>query len=276
MKIFAFFAIISFVSCETEDPVTDAPIQDDSIASVKAKLDGFFLDGDAAVPTTVEHPDGTKVEGFQVEDLFFTRGQIDNMTDLVGSTKDGENIWTEQYRTNNLVSSPRTLTVIGYTGGRFALTSRGRTGLQWAVNNYNRLNLDIRMNLRFEASTNADMVIYDSSFRNNGAGGSAGFPSNGNPNKFTQIFGLGNSSNNVNEHVIGHEMGHSIGFRHTDFFSRQSCGQNTNEGTAGVGAIRIPGTPAGFDPTSIMLACFNNGVDGEFNNNDITALRFLY
>ena len=118
------------------------------------------------------------------------------------------------------------------------------------------------------------MVVYQVA---GGAGGSAGFPSGGNPNKWVRInSGLAPYSNNVHEHVIGHEIGHSIGFRHSDYFSRQSCGQNTNEGSAGVGAIHIPGTPTGWDPTSLMNACFSSSEDGEFNNNDITALRFLY
>ena len=35
-------------------------------------------------------------------------------------------------------------------------------------------------------------------------------------------------------------------------------------------------TPTGFDATSIMLACFSFSTNGEFNNNDITALRNIY
>lgn len=40
-------------------------------------------------------------------------------------------------------------------------------------------------------------------------------------------------------------MGHCIGFRHTDYMNRSySCrGSAVNEGSAGVGAVYIPGTP---------------------------------
>ncbi len=274
MKIFMVSSLFLIASCETEDIGTETASPEAVSDELKAKLDGFYLNGKAAQPFVNEYPDGSSAEGVMVEDLFFSNEQILAMENL----KDGDvEIWSEQYRTTNLVSQPRVISVIGYTGGQFALSSAGRTGLQWAVNNYNRLNLGIQFSLRFAASTNADMVIYDNSVNNPGvAGGSAGFPSGGNPNKFIQIYGLAGSSNNVNEHVICHEMGHSIGFRHTDYFSRESCGENINEGSAGVGAIQIPGTPAGFDPNSIMLACFNSSVNGEFNNNDITALEFLY
>ena len=181
----------------------------------------------------------------------------------------------KNYHTTNLVS-PRTLTIIGYTGGQNALSSKERTALQYAVNNYNALNLSINFSLTFGTSyQNKDMVVYYNPSES-GTGGSAGFPSNGNPNKFIQIYGLDSYDVNVIEHVITHEMGHSVGFRHTDWFSRQSCGQNVNEGTAGVGAIPIPGTPSAYDPTSIMLACFSANEDGEFNNNDIIALNYLY
>lgn len=214
-------------------------------------------------------PDGTTEQRFQVEeDITFSASEIDHLATLEGTT-------ARNYYTNNLVS-PRTLTIIGYTGGSQALSNKERTALQYAVNNYNRLNLTIRFTLTFGTNyQNKDMVVYRNP-NNSGSGGSAGFPSNGNPNKFIQIYGLSGSTTDVNEHVITHEMGHSVGFRHTDYFSRQSCGQNTNEGTAGVGANPIPGTPSGYDPTSIMLACFSNNEDGEFNNNDVTSLRFLY
>jgi hypothetical protein len=43
-----------------------------------------------------------------------------------------------------------------------------------------------------------------------------------------------------------------------------------------VGAIHIPGTPTGPDPTSWMLACIGSGVNRPFNSNDVTALNYLY
>ncbi|NAS11117.1 M57 family metalloprotease [Poritiphilus flavus] len=214
-------------------------------------------------------PDGSVEQRYLIEgDISFSKDQLEALATL--KTPDSRN-----YHTNNLVN-PRTLTIIGYTGGQFALSSKERTALQWSVNNYNRLNLGIRFSLSFGTNfQDKDMVVYYNP-NESGSGGVAGFPSNGNPNKFIQIYGLDGFSTNVNEHVITHEMGHSVGFRHTDWQTRQSCGDNINEGVGSVGANPIPGTPAGYDPTSLMLACFSSSEDGEFNNNDIIALNYLY
>ena len=54
----------------------------------------------------------------------------------------------------------------------------------------------------------------------------AGFPSGGRPYGTINIgTGLNTYSVDVNEHVITHELGHAIGFRHSDYYNRAiSCG----------------------------------------------------
>lgn len=182
----------------------------------------------------------------------------------------------EQYRTTNLVSAPTTISVIGYTGGSNALDNTMRTALQWSIDNYNALNTGLTFTLTFGTNYQPyDIVVYRVG---GGGGGSAGFPSGGNPYKFVQIqSGTSSFGTNVVEHVITHEIGHCLGLRHTDYFNRSlSCGTGGNEGSGGVGAIHIPGTPTGFDANSVMLSCFSTSEDGEFGSFDITALEYLY
>lgn len=276
----ALALLCMLVSCqkENETPDTDPTAEKEQLVQespleitediVRLLKENYFNVGSIEVIDFVL-PDGSTEQRYQIEDdITFSRAQIESLKTLEKAT-------SRNYHTNNLVS-PRTLSIIGYTGGSYGLSSKERTALQWAVNNYNRLNLSIRFNLTYGTNyQNKDMVVYYNP-NASGSGGSAGFPSNGNPNKFIQIYGLDDSSTNVNEHVITHEMGHSVGFRHTDWFSRQSCGQNVNEGVGSIGANPIPGTPAGYDPTSVMLACFSSNEDGEFNSNDVIALNYLY
>jgi len=276
--LFSFLFVLSSCQKDNEDILTEqetiqenvkqkVPLEvtDDIISLLK---NNYFNAGEIKVIDFLL-PDGTTEQRYQIEDdITFSAEQIASLKTLEKTT-------SRNYYTNNLVN-PRTLSIIGYTGGQFALSSKEQTALQWAVNNYNRLNLSISLSLTFGTNfQNKDMVVYFNP-NQSGSGGSAGFPSNGNPNKFIQIFGLDGSSTNVNEHVITHEIGHSVGFRHTDWFSRQSCGQNVSEGVGSIGANPVPGTPAGYDPTSLMLSCFSASEDGEFNNNDIIALNYLY
>lgn len=222
------------------------------------------------------YPDGSSEKKIFVEnDIVMSPEQLDEMAYLDKKSKKGEAQNTKQYRTSNLVSQGRTISIIGFTGGSQALNSRERSALQAAVNNYNALNLSINFQLTFGTNYgNRDMVVYNNSVNNaDGAGGSAGFPSNGRPYKFVQIYNIENYSTNVIQHVIAHEIGHSVGFRHTDYYSRQSCGQNVNEGGD---AILVRGTPSGYDPNSIMLSCFSSNDDGEFGYYDTVALNNMY
>lgn len=203
---------------------------------------------------------------------------VSQMNKMLASKIEKTGVNGEQYRTNNLVSQGRTIRVIGYTGNNVnGLDSKMQTALQWAVANFNRLNINLNFTLTFGTNYNSyDMVVYRVS--SSGGGGSAGFPSGGAPNKFIQInSGTSSYDTNVVEHVITHEMGHSVGLRHTDYFNRAySCGSGGNEGDGGVGAVLVPGTPSNIDPNSIMLACFSSGEDGEFGTYDRVALEYLY
>jgi len=267
-------SVVFLNSCQKDQDLTaaDQPVITDDI---KANFEDLGFDvSDIEVVTDNNPLTGESETKYLLEqDIMISEQQ---MKDMLVSEIFHEGVVGEQYRTFNLVSSPQTINVIGYTGGSNALTSKMRTALQWAVANYNRLNIGLNFTLTFGTNYQPyDIVVYRTS---GGAGGSAGFPSGGAPNKFVQIFSGTNSyDTNVIEHVITHEIGHSVGLRHTDYFNRSlSCGSGGNEGSGGVGAVHIPGTPTGFDPNSIMLSCFSANEDGEFGFYDEVALEYLY
>lgn len=184
---------------------------------------------------------------------------------------------TEQYRTTNLVTAlPRVITV--------ALSSKIKASvygpvLDEMVSRYNAENLLITLQ-RVSSGAN---ITFDNANGNYLA--SAGFPTaSGDPYNLikvnTRAIGSGTSTTFINyaATIFAHELGHCIGFRHTDYMDRSySCGGSTaNEGASTVGAILIPGTPAAADPNSFMLACIGSGVNRPFNANDKTALNYLY
>lgn len=271
LQILSLFAIIALViSCNNNETTPEQETQDIA-PEILAKLKDFNINTNDISIAKQHLPDGTSRDRYLVEgDIYLSHEQIMNFK-KVGKAL-GRN-----YRTNNLVARGKVINIMGYVANDgYGLSTKEQNALTMAVQNYNELNLDISFNLSFGTNyTPQDMVVYVDALAG-GSGGSAGFPSNGNPYKWVEIHGLGNFSLDVIEHVITHEIGHSVGFRHTDWQTRQSCGQNVNEGAGTIGAIPIPGTTAGYDPTSLMLACFNTSVTGEFNQNDRIALEYLY
>ncbi|AKJ02036.1 dual-action HEIGH metallo-peptidase [Archangium gephyra] len=181
----------------------------------------------------------------------------------------------EQYRTTNLVGSGVTKICVVPTS-QFNGYSTLSAGLDLAIENYNSQNLQFTL-VRGSA---ADCSASISARTTSGTGGSAGFPSGGKPYGTINIgVGLQNYSVDVSEHVITHELGHCIGFRHSDYYDRSiSCGGSaSNEGASNVGAILIPGTPSDARVGgSIMNSCFRASETGEWSSSDKTALSYLY
>jgi hypothetical protein len=182
----------------------------------------------------------------------------------------------EQYRTSNLVGT--NITNICVNGAAF--TGKFSTALTNAIANYNNLGLRWRMTRTSGSTTGCSATI--TARLTSGTGGVSGFPSGGRPFNAINI-GTGLQSSQFPTatvtHVITHELGHTIGFRHSDFFNRSiSCGgAATNEGDGGVGAILIPGTPSGATVGgSIMNSCFRQNETGRFTSSDVTALNALY
>ncbi len=261
--------LITIVSCQQSDD--QAVVKNDNQVSpdVLGKLTALGFDVTDKAPFKYEG--GYLVEG----DIYLTDADIASM-------KAGDKVPVdEQYSTNALVSGlPRNITV--YIATTFP--SIYVTALNTAISRYNAEGLRITFS-RTTTSSGAGIRItrLSSANENSGVLGSGGFPSGGNPYGSIQLSGIlqstyGLSANGIAT-IIAHEIGHTIGFRHTDYYNRAiSCGGSTsNEGTAGVGANLIPGTPstATLAAKSFMLAC-TDGSDRPFNSADKVALAYLY
>lgn len=277
IKVYAAAMItgLLFASCsqdEVPSPEIDSTSSQTSVIpkEIIQKLTALNFNTDDVKQSEVLLPNGTSVTSYLVEnDILLSASQINEMS--------GAGITDKQYRTYNLVSTPKTIKVLGFNAAsNQGLTDKQKEALTLAVENYNELDITLDFTLSFGTDIdNADIVV----FQTPGApGGSAGFPSNGNPFKFIQIFsGLEQFSLGVNEHVITHEMGHTLGMRHSDWFTRESCGRPSfGELANPQGAVHIPGTPFRYDPNSIMASCFSSNESGDFGQFDIVAFEYLY
>lgn len=252
-------------SCQKQDktPVTTtSQIPSEVIAQIAAK--GFNTEG------VIAADGGYVVEG----DIFLSTNDLKNLN-LGPDLRVGEE---EQYHTTNLVKNlPRTIT-ISVEG----LEPIWTQATDIAIARYNALGLRLTFQ---RITTGGNIVVIGADLGGDGVlGRSSGFPTTAgdpaSPITLNNRPGTFGSNPDVDwlATVVAHEIGHTIGFRHTDYKNRKySCGGiRYNEGKAGVGAIWIPGTPTKpQDPNSWMLAC-TDGTDRPFNGNDVIALNYLY
>lgn len=230
---------------------------------------------------TQETIDNLVQAGFPADDIQIYDGKVYTGLDAYVSLQASREMLVtdagtaEQYRTTNLMSTSIATVCVNPTSS-FSSNSALMTGLNAAVSNYNARGLTFRLQVG-GTGCGAGMSITTQG----GTGSSSGFPSGGKPYPGPIYIGTGTTSYGAGptKHVIEHEMGHSIGFRHTDYYNRSiSCGGSpTNEGSAGVGAILIPGTPStAVLNGSVYNSCYNSGSTGTFTSSDVTALNYMY
>lgn len=262
------FAALTLTACTKETKESQAEISESTLTQIAAM--GFSTDG-------IQKAEG----GYLVE------GDIILPYSQVGAQASSPNMviaQEEQYRTFNLVSATKHPVI------KVALNNSSPTheaafsaALDEAIARFKAEGLIIDFQ---RVTTGADINVV-AFYEVSNTLGSAGFPtSTGDPyhevRMNTYHYGTGTTTTNTNyiATIMAHEIGHCIGFRHTDYMNRAySCGgRRANEGqsTTGVGAVHIPGTPTGGDPNSWMLACIGTNVNRPFNANDKIALNYLY
>lgn len=230
-------------------------------------------------------------DGYLIEnDIFLTKEQIFNfdsnsVVDInVPIEKQpnnhdrggGANGKISHYSTNNMVvinyGTRRNINV--YIDPSFSSYYNGC--LDSAINRYNQVDIGLIFT-KVNNISSADIKILPYS-EDSSVLGYAGFPLGNNPYSFvhlnTKFFNnLSNRADGIT--VIAHEIGHCIGFRHTDAGNTAySCGGSYSPESSS-GMSHIPSTPISGSPGSWMLAC-SNYTDRPFTMDDIFALKIVY
>ena len=257
------FLALGVLSCEQEPDLTGEEIPADVLQNIERL--GFSTDG------VVREKD---LGGFIIEgDIHITEAELNSVPKEIRVPNE------EQYHTFNLVTStPRTINILV---DRRANSVSAATDA--AISRYNAEPLTLSLQ-RVSKRKDADIIITSAPRRAQYLA-SAGFPtSEGEPHSSIKVnlSVISGQPLGTVASIMAHEIGHCIGFRHTDWFDRSiSCGGSpVNEGqqNSGVGAVYIPKTPTGATNAaqSFMLSCIGSGQDRPFNGDDKTALDYLY
>jgi predicted Zn-dependent protease len=266
-------AALTLTACKKNAKEAEAGISEATLAKIESM--GF------STAEAMKVDGGYLVEG----DILLTEENLSNSSNsphvIIGQE--------EQYRTINLVRGYSTIKVgISLDAASSGHLNLFTTSLNKTLARYNAL-YNTKISIQFvNTNSSPDITMVGYNERSNVLG-SSGFPtSDGKPFNSVRMntyhYDKTNLSTAYTDYVatiMAHELGHCIGFRHTDYMDRSfSCGgrkQNEEKPfSSGLGAILISGTPSTPDAGSWMLACIGTGQNRNFNANDVVALDALY
>jgi hypothetical protein len=181
-----------------------------------------------------------------------------------------------QYRTNYLVDDQYVVIKVGVDPSiPFSGVDDWRSEIYQALQDWSNI-IDCKI-FFVSYNDNPDILIRASNVTDNlpnNVIAAAGFPFlNGKP--YSEIIINLNFSNNKTvstgskRYNMVHELGHCIGFRHTNW-------QIRGESSGSVGAVWVPGTPTGSDASSVMNAGTANNTWNGFSPYDMSAVKYLY
>lgn len=282
MGLAALLLTLSIYSCKKSEPpviATESKAEVDATALAKIKEMGFQTDG------IKESGDYYVVEG----DILISKKSLSTVKNIEKATNAGGKI--AQANTNNLLQGNLTNVIITTEDYdiRWHYAIREAVAAWNAVGNC-RINLIHSYSQFYPPYTNSVTPTITIKKSNLGTGGfgQGQFPTASGTagaillvNPFTNNVNSNGQDNGIprsheqDVYMLVHEIGHCLGFRHTDWKA---------EGTGGsaVGANPIPGTPnngnPGNDPNSVM----NSGRLGtsntwsSFSSYDVIAAQYLY
>lgn len=275
-------ACLIISSCEDKSVDYTPEISNEIPESVIKKLQDAGFDTSEGLYKTdngyvVEHDIFLTEENFK--DLVIISND-QKITDQNGRGVEPDVLFPKHYRTTNIVGGmPRVINVFMHPD----FNQHMQNSLNIALGRYNDLSYS---SIRFQRTNQAALAnISIIPITNVNYYARASWPSNGEPGSTiwvnTGIYTSTNSLANAAT-VIAHEIGHTIGFRHTDYmnrsFSCESGGAESNVDSDGtlIGAHHIAGTPTEPSADSWMLACIDYNVNRPFTREDATAIGVVY
>jgi hypothetical protein len=244
----------ALAACSDSAPTGAAPESELALLQRQVAALGFRSD------MIEDHGSFVLVEG----DIYLSKAQLRTVTPTNGADPLAPSF---QYRTTNLVTSANVRDIVVDVSG-LSSQSAWQTAARDAMTHWNGTGSNVQMT---EGSSGVDITVATTCTSSNVAA-YASFPASGNtgPTIYVNTCFAYSTTSAQKVHNMVHELGHSIGFRHSNYTQ-----QGESAGTEG--AVLISGTPTSGNATGSVM---NGGTAlnswAGFATSDLTAVRAIY